>query len=274
VPLYTDDIRRARAAYDLLEARLAGAERRVAELQATVDELVARQPPATKDTELLRRRILQLEGEKLELREQREELARVKAEVSVADLVRGFGRAASVGEASMPDRAIRSLTATVQGHVTPDADDIGIRFQPPELGARTGGLASASFELAKVPPSPDAPAFPNLAGVLQEKQALYADPRWPRQADASRVVSAVTRALAGSATTPEIVSAASSVAEGERRMASGLRGEEASPYRSATRVLSALVDAVAAKPEASAGDVLALAAALEATTDAARRLLS
>lgn len=272
MPLFTDDIDRARAAYRALERRFVDAERRTAALQAHVDELVTREPQATSDVALLRRRIAQVEGEKLELIKQRDELAAVKAEMKVADLVRGLGRAAAIGEATMPDRAIRSLAATVQGYLAPDEDGVGLRFNPPELGHRVGGLASASFELAKVPPAPEEATPPNFAAVLLAKQALYADERWPG-ADSSELVTEITRTLGAAASVDEVVSAAGAIAELEARQGAGLAGAEAEPYRAAVRALAALVDAIATKPEASAGDVLALAAALEATTAVARGLL-
>ncbi len=131
----------------------------------------------------LRQRIAALETEKLELQKQREELARVKAEISLADLARSFATAATAGEAAAPDRAVRSLAATVQGHFTVGPDGVGIRFQPPELGDRTAGLGRASFELAKLPPPAAAAAPSNLTAVLQEKQALYSDERWRRKAE-------------------------------------------------------------------------------------------
>ena len=57
----------------------------------------------------------QLESEKLELMRQRDELVRVKAEMSLGDFARSLGRAATVAEAAAPDRAVRSLSATVRG---------------------------------------------------------------------------------------------------------------------------------------------------------------
>ena len=230
-------------------------------------------PPVTTEVRLLRQRIAQLETEKLELHRQREELARVKAEISLADLARGLAAAATAGEASAPDRAVRSLAATVQGHFTVEPDGVGIRFQPPELGDRTAGLGRASFELAKLPPPAAAAAPSNLTAVLQEKQALYGDERWRRKAEGARVVSEVTRVLGVTPTAGELVAAAASIASHERRMALSFRGGEGQPYRTGTRSLVWLVNAIVTKPEASASDLLALAATLAATTAAARELL-
>jgi hypothetical protein len=56
-------------------------------------------------------------------------------------------------------------------------------------------------------------------------------------------------------------------------MALSFRGGDGQPYRTATRSLIWLVNAVTAKPEASAGDLLALGAVLAATTSTARTLL-
>lgn len=234
---------------------------------------MAEQPQAETGAAILRRRILQLESEKLQLQQQRDELARVKAEISLADFARSLGRAATMAEAATPDRAVRSLSATVQAHFAPGPDGVGLRFQPPELGDRTAGLGSASLELAKVPPSPDAAAPSNLGAVFTEKQALYSDERWPRKAEGRRVVAEVTRVLAELPSAPELVATASSVAHHERKMALSFRGGEGQPYRTATRALIWLVTAITSKPDPTAGDLLALGASLAATTAAARPLL-
>ena len=204
---------------------------------------------------------------------QRDELVRVKAEMSLGDFARSLGRAATVAEAAAPDRAVRSLSATVRAHFTPEPDGIGLRFQPPELGGQTAGLGSASLELAKVPPAPDAAAPSNLTAVLQEKQALYADERWPRKAEGKRVVAEITRVLG-------LLRGRAGARRGRlldrrARAADGLsfRGGEGQPYRTATRALIWLVNAITAKADASAGDLLALGAALAATTATARELL-
>jgi hypothetical protein len=225
------------------------------------------------ELQLLRRRIAALESEKLELYKQREELARVKAEISLADLARGLATAATAGEAAAPDRAVRSLAASVQGHFTVGPDGVAIRFQPPELGDRPAALGRASFELAKLPPPISAAAPTNLTAVLQEKQALYGDERWRRKAEGARVVSEITRVLGTTATSAELVAASASIASHERRMALSFRRGEGQPYRTATRALVWLVNAIVTKPQASATDLLALSASLAATTAAARELL-
>jgi hypothetical protein len=230
-------------------------------------------PPVTTDADLLRRRVAQLESEKLELVRQRDDLARVKAEMSLGDFARSLGRAATVAEAAAPDRAVRSLAATVRAHFLPSPDGVALRFQPPELGGQTAGLGSASLRLAKVPPAADAPAPSNLTAVLQEKQALYADERWPRKAEGRRVVGEITRVLGLLPAARELVEVASSIARHERRMALSFRGGEGQPYRTATRALIWLVNAITAKADASAGDLLALGASLAATTATARELL-
>ena len=69
------------------------------------------------------------------------------------------------------------------------------------------------------------------------------------------------------------MAAAASIAAHERRMALSFRGGEGQPYRTATRSLVWLVNAVVTKPEASASDLLALSATLAATTAVARELL-
>lgn len=227
----------------------------------------------TQEAALLRRRIAALESEKLELLRQRDELARVKAEMSLGDFARSLGRAATVAEAAAPDRAVRSVSATIQAHFTPEPDGIGIRFQPPELRGQAAALGSASLRLAKVPPAPDGAAPSNLTAVLQEKQLLYADERWPRKAEGRRVVAEITRVLGLLPAAPELVEAASSIAKHERRMALSFRGGEGQPYRTSTRALIWLVNAITAKADASAGDLIALGATLAATTATAQGLL-
>src|SRR5437764_1341240 len=145
------------------------------------------------------------------------------------------------------------------------------------LRQRIAQLETEKLELHRqreeLPPPAAAAAPSNVTAVLQEKQALYGDERWRRKAEGARVVSEVTRVLGVTPTAGELVAAAASIASHERRMALSFRGGEGQPYRTGTRSLVWLVNAIVTKPEASASDLLALGATLAATTAVARELL-
>src|SRR5437764_15093108 len=112
MPLLTDDLDRARRAYDALESRARSAEERAEKLQADNAKLVAADPTA-----LLRQRVLDLEGENLGLKRQIERLAEVKSDLPLQGFVESLGLSAALGEASMPDRAIASIHAELQTYL-------------------------------------------------------------------------------------------------------------------------------------------------------------
>jgi hypothetical protein len=279
MPLFTDNIDQARRAYNAVESRAQSAEQRAMLLEAIVAALRA-QAPDTTDIALLRQRILDLEAENVQLRKQLEDLARVKADMSLQQFVESIGLAAAVGEASMPDRAIVAIAMTVQAYVSPSDSDVGIRFQQPELGALAVGLSSTSLEVAKIPPQAGVAAPRNLYAVMQEKQHVYSDPFWTRFEQAAQIVAEIAKVFAntGGWNASYLIQAAANIAAIEQDLVSAIAAavpsETAAEYRAAVDALSALTSALSAKASPVAGDLFALSAALDTTTSAARKLPS
>src|SRR5262245_2277549 len=137
MPLPTDDILQARAAYEALEARAQSAERRAAQLQALIAQLRKMPPPEVDLLALLRQRILDLEAQNLGLRKQLDQLAQLKTDLLAQNL-------------AFAER----------------------RVQQPELRALAEGPSNTAFEVAKVLAAPGVPASRGLYGVLQDKQQL------------------------------------------------------------------------------------------------------
>src|SRR5215813_10161108 len=109
MPLRTNDILQARAAYEALEARAQSAERRATQLQTLIAQLRKLPPPEVDLLSLLRQRILDLETENIGLRNQLDQLAQLNTQ----DFVVATDLGASIGKASMPDRSITSLEANL-----------------------------------------------------------------------------------------------------------------------------------------------------------------
>lgn len=276
MPLRTDDLLQARAAYDALEARAQSAERRAAQLQALIAQLRRLPQPEVDVLALLRQRILDLEAENIGLRKQVDQLAQLKTDVMVQDFVAAMGLAAAIGEASMPDRAITSLAAKVQTYLAPAERGVGLRFQQPELGALAVGLSTTAFEVAKVPPAPGLAAPRSLYAVLQDKQQLLAEPFLAAFVPATRALAKIAEMFAntGAWRFDYLAQAAAALAASERELASSLIQKvgsgAAAAYASAVEALAALTGSVTGKPNPVAGDLLALASALDLTTTALR----
>jgi hypothetical protein len=206
--------------------------------------------------------------------------------------VASLGLAVALSEATMPDRAINSIQVTIQSYLTLSAgpDGVskvaGIRLYQPELGGKAA-LATTSFEIRKVATTAGAPAPRNLYAVLQDKQAAFTDPFWgqfatgtPVSCPASQIVAEIAKTLAqaGQWSFPFVAQEAAVIAALEASL-SALIGKAA-----ATEALAAYVAAVgtlinltkslnpAARTGFVAGDLFALAAALDATTRAANTL--
>ena len=279
MPLRTDDLLQARAAYDALEARAQSAEQRAAQLQALIAQLRKLPPPEVDVLALLRQRILDLEAENVGLRKQLDQLAQLKTDLNMEDFVAAMGLAAAVGEASMPDRSITSLAAKVQTYLAPAERGIGLRFQQPELGALAVGLSTAAFEIAKVPPAPGVPAPRSLYAVLQDKQQLLAEPALAAFAPATQALVKIAEMFANTGVWrfDYLAQAAAGLADSERELAKLLvqkvGGDAAVAYTSAVAALAALAGSVIGKANPIAGDLLAIASALDQTTSVLRRLV-
>ena len=224
-----------------------------------------------------RQRILDLEAENVSLREQVERLQQVRADLPLAGLVQSVGLAAVLGEATMRDRVVSSISVSAQTYLVTSEGGVGVRFQPPELAERPEGLSTTSFELAKVPAAEGA-APRSLYAVLEDKQRLYGLEPWSGFDDAVPLVTELARLLADAGTwsVPLLARAAATVAQLERKLATaavpGRPADSIRAFRDAIGALGELAKELSSKPVPVGGDALRLAAALDATTAAAARL--
>jgi len=279
MPLRTDDLRQARVAYRALEGRMQSAERRAEQLAARLST-IGPQLAASDETAPLRQRIVDLEAENFRLRTALDKLAQLKADLPLQTLVAGLGLAAAIGEASMPNRAVASIGATVQTYLLPGEEGLGLRFQQPELGAFAVGLSATAFELAKVPPAPGVPAPRSLYAVLQDKQRVLAEADIARLAPAAQLQAKIAELFANSGAWHfgYLVQAAADMATQERALAALIAqqatGGVPGAYRAAVEALAALTAALTGKANPVAGDLLALCSALDASTAALRAFVS
>lgn len=219
----------------------------------------------TRQLPLLQRRVAALETERIALEQRLDEVERSRSELPLANLVDSVGLAVALGEATMQQHAISSVSVSARIYIVPTVDGVGFRFQPPEQADHAVGLSTATFELAKVPGQ--GPAVPSLYAVLDEKQRLYTTGPLASQKDARRLVAELHRTLAAAdAWTIEfLVEQAEVIARLERRLAgAGTSGEAA---HAAADELSKLAERLEHRRPV-AGDVYALAAAFRATTAA------
>ena len=291
MPLVTNNIEEAHIAYGALETRAVSAEQRADVLQATVDRLTAMQPISATLANQLAQHTVDQEAANAQLRAQ--QVAQVSPDVPVDRFIASLGLAAAIGEASMPDRAVASIAAAVQGYLMlspgPGGTPIvpALRFYQPEFGA-PGSAGSVSFEIAKTPPSSGAAAAPNLYAVLQHKQSVFTDPVWSRFVTATQppvqpaqqIVVEIAKVFAstGAWDFSFLVQEASAIAAFETGLVSLLAGavspQRAASYSAAVAALTALVRALDPQVKAVpvAGDIFALAAALDASTRIAETL--
>lgn len=225
---------------------------------------------------LLRQRVLSLEGELIETREELERVRQARAQASFAGFVRSFGLAVAVGEATMPDRAVSSVSVSAQAYLVPDEGGVGLRFQPAESAARPAGLSTAAFELAKLPAA--GPALPSLYAVLEEKQRVYSSEPWASRRETRALLAEISRTLAdtGAWDLPFLAERAAAIAKLEqelvRAQAPRRRTEVAARARAAVDELASLTGRLQLEREPVAGDLYALVAALHASTRAAEEL--
>jgi hypothetical protein len=288
--LLTDNIAEARGAYSSLELRAQFAETNVAQLQAAVASLSSAQDSLVRSAGLLHKYTVAQLQDNAQLRAQ--QAGQVSPDLTLDTFVASLGLAFALSEATMPDRAINSVNVTVQSYLTfntgPDGVSkvAGLRLYQPELGGRAA-LATTSFELSKVAVSPGAPAPRNLYAVLQDKQAAFTDPFWgqfstgaPVSHPASQIIVEIAKTLAqaGQWSFLFLVQEAAAIAALETSLSS-LIAKAAPPdavaaYAAAVAALSNLTGSLnsATRTAFVAGDLFALAAALDTTTKAAKPL--
>ncbi len=287
MPLFTDDIEQARIAYGVLEGRARSAEQLVGTLQTALDDLKAAQPLSFELAQAIRQRALDREAENVKLQTQVGQAVEVKADIPLQNFLASLGLAAALGESTMPDRTIPSISAILQTHITVAGAVVGLRFFQPGVGGDPASLTSTSFEIAKVPPQPGALARRNLYTVLQDKQSLYTNPFWnqftattqpPSTPSADLVVTVATiLANTGSWSFAFLLQSAVSIAGLEKNLSSlvaaALPGDSAVAFGAAADSALALTRALGNKNMPVAGDLFALTTSLDNTTNAARTLL-
>jgi|SRR5580658_2799179 hypothetical protein len=286
MPLVTTDIFQARAAINLLELRTQSAEAAVVSLQSTVDTLTA-----VHDTVLQNATVqndFTVSQIPLNAQLTTDQAVAVSPDLTLDNFIAALGLSLALAEATMPDRAISSASATVQSFLTFNAGSDGtmvpgLRLYQPELGASTA-LATTSFDLTKTL-SGTTVAPRSLYSVLQDKQALYSGSYWtalttgtPVVAPAVQIVAEIGKIFAaiGSWSFPYLLQEAVTIAGFETALvgvtsssvAAGAAGA-ASAYAAGVASLTALNTALSARTLYVAGDLFALTSALDATTSLA-----
>jgi hypothetical protein len=278
MPLTTENIAQARIAYAALEGRLASAERRASAAAAELGHLLAAHRTLTDTTNVLRQRILDLERDNIELQQRLDQVTHLRADVSLAGFVTSVGLAAALGDASMPNRAVSRLSASIRTYLTPEGGGVGLRFPQPELGDIAAGLTTTLFQLAKVPTGAATPTPRPLYTVAQDKQILYGAPRFADLTTAGQLVAAATRLLTdtGAWSFDFLVQEARTIASLETLLADSLPERPAGAREALARAaaaLSALTERLMTLSRPSAGDLLSLSTAMDATSRAARTFL-
>jgi hypothetical protein len=289
MPLVTNDIAQARAAYAALEFRSQAAEQSSATLKASLDHLSATQLTLTKSIGLQ----VQYTTNQAQINGQlaAQQASQILPDISLDDFIGALGLAVALGEATMPDRAISSVSVTVQSYLTLTPGPAGgnqvpgFRLYQPELGSPSA-LTTTSFDLAKLAPPPGTPALRNLYSVLQDMQATFSDDFWntfssgsPPTAPAEQIVIEISKIYAniGSWSFPYIMQEATTIAAMETTLA-GLLGSSVPPpqsnsFSATVQALSSMNASLASRTKYVAGDLFALTSALDATTRSANTLI-
>jgi len=287
MPLFTDDIEQARTAYTALEGRTKSVEQLAQTLQSALDDLKSRQPRDGEVVQGLRQRVLNLEADKEQLQVQVQHAVQAKADLPAQNFIAALGLAAAIGEATMPDRIISSISATVQSHIAMSDAIVGLHFFQPGVDGTPSSLSSTSFEIAKVPPGPGAAPPRNLYLVLEDKQSVYTNPFWtrftttsqPPSQPAADIVAAIATVFANTAgwNFAYLLQSATAIGTLEKTLSSlvtaGLPGDRAAAYAAAVDSLLALTKALATKDLPVAADLLLLTASFDNTTSVARTIL-
>jgi hypothetical protein len=289
MPLITNNIHEAKSAYANLELRALASQQSVVTLQATVDTLSAAHNVIVDNSRLQADFTANQIAVNGTLTVQ--QAAAVSPDLTLDNFIASLGLSIALAEATMPDRAINSVSATVQSFLTfaPGTGGVsriaGLRLYQPEFGAPSA-LATTSFELNKTVSTPGAPAPKSLYTALQNKQFVFADPYWtqfvtgnPPAPPAGQAVAEIVKIFAsiGSWSFPYVLGEASTLAGLESSLAGLLTAARpsgaASAYATSVQALSALTQTLSGRSFFVAGDLYALTAALDATTPLASSLL-
>jgi len=288
MPLITNDIFEARSAYAGLELLADAAQQNVVTLKATVDSLSSLQSRLVDSVRLQSEFTASQISTNGQLTAQ--QATAVSPDISLDNFIASLGLSIALAEATMPDRAINSVQASVQSYLTfetgPDGVTKvpGLRLYQPELGEPTA-LATTSFELAKTVSS-NALTPRSLYTVLQATQAAFTDPFWakfssgnPPVQPALSIVAEVGKifSMIGNWSFTYLLQEASTLAGLESTLAGLLTGATpqgaVTAYTTSVQALTALIQALGSRSVHVAGDLFALAAALDATTNLATALI-
>lgn len=275
MPLITENIDEARLAFTSMEARANSAELRANVLQNAVSKLQGQLVINAQLASVLTQQTADQEANNAQLLTQQS--AQVSPDIPLTSFIASIGMAAALGEATMPDRAIPSVTTSVTAYFTQDG---GIRFYQPEFGD-PGGFGTTTFTIVKTPAPAGGPAPRNLYTVLQYAQTVFDNPFWakfvnpgpPPTQPAQLIVTEVGQILTNAAgwNFPYLVQEIGTVAalEGSlgQLLSAGLTSTAVPAFTSSVQALSALSKALDpnVKPVPVVGDLLALTAALDAT---------
>jgi len=275
MPLVTDDIDEARLAYVNVEARAQSAEFLAATLQDTVDKLRAQIPISAQLAVTLRQQTTDQAAVNAQLKIQ--QVNQIVADTPLGSFVGAIGMSAALGEATMPDRTIPSITTSVTAFHTPDG---GLRFYQPELGD-PGSAGKTTFSLVRTPGQAGTPAPRNLYLVVESAQTVFDNPFWaqfatvatPPLQPAKQIVTEAGKMLAnaGAWSFAFLVGEAATIASLESTLSTLLVARSAIPqvvaFAASVESLSKLAQAFdpSVKPNPVVGDLLALTAALDTT---------
>ena len=288
MPLITNNIYEARSAYASLELLSQASQQTAVTLQATVDNLTAIHAQLVDSARLEGAFTASQISTNGQLTAQ--QATAVSPDVSLDNFIASLGLSIALAEATMPDRAINAVQASVQSYLTfttgPDGVTKvpGLRLYQPELGEPTA-LATTSFELSKTL-SAGAQTPRSLYTVLQAKQTTFADPFWAKFASgnppAQPAVAVVAEAgkvfsMIGNWSFPYLLQEASTIAGLETTLAGLMAGvtpqTAVAAYTASVQALTSLIQAIGARSVHVAGDLFALANALDTTTTLATALI-
>lgn len=289
MPLITTDIFQARSAVATLELRAQSAELAADALRATVSTLTSAQQKIVDRAAIEHEFTL---GQiAVNSQQNAQQATQVSPDLSLQDFIAALGLSIALAEATMPDRTIGPVSASVQSFLTfnlgPDGKTRipGLRLYQPELGAPTA-LATTSFDLTKIPVAATAPAPRSLYSVLLDKQSLYSAAFWvglksgtPPASPATLAVAEIAKVFAniGDWSFPYLLAEATTIAGFETALPAALSGASPQPGLSAVAAfgasvakLTSLITALNARTTFVAGDLYALTAALDTTTNLAQ----
>lgn len=197
------------------------------------------------------------------------------AGVSVQMLVESLALSAALGEATLADRAIGSMTMSTQLQlVDVGQESVSVQFPSPSTPLPSGTLTTLTVALDRTPPGPGEHDPPPLYRILADKQALYAGAGWWATDQGKAIVAACTAALAESSgwTFASVLSTADAITTSEQELATALSARQPPPvgtvaYTAAAASSRQVIDALKSKTTPPvAGDLVALSAALYAVS--------